>query len=413
MKVFRKILAVLLPILVLVAGFGVFRWMKETRPVAQKKEATHTAPLVRVESVESVTRPAVVVAKGLVRPARQVMLQSQVPGRLEWHHAQLVPGGLVKEGEVLVKLDGRDYQLNIAAQQASLKQAEMNLELEQGRRTVAEKEFALFGGEMPTTEEGRSLLLRAPQLESAEAGVAGVRSTIAQNRLNLSRGTLQAPFNAMVQVESVELGQLVQPATQLATLVGTDTFWVQVSVPLADVEWISIPGVNAAEGSPVEVVQRMGSEEVRRAGRVLRLTGEVDPAGQMAQVLVEVDDPLNLRWASEGAAPGLPMLLGSLVDVRVQGRELRDVVKVPRSAVRGSDEVWVYSGGKLEIRRLEVAWREADVVLVRGGLKAGEQLVMSRLAAPVEGMELRLPEERQPEKTEKTAQRAPGAEQKP
>ncbi len=391
MNILKKILAVLLPLVVLGAGFGVFKWMKETRPVAGKKEAVKTAPLVRVTQVEAVTRPAQVVAKGVVRPARQVMLQSQVSGRLLWHHAQLVPGGLVQAEETLVRLDGRDYQLNIASQQAALKQAEQGLDLERGRQTVAEKELALFGDEVPTTAEGKALVLREPQLESAKASVESARSNIALSRLNLSRTTLKAPFNALVQAESVELGQLVQPQTQLATLVGTDTFWVQAAVPLAEVEWIRIPGVNGASGSPVEVVQRLGSQEVRRQGRVLRLTGEVDEAGQMAQVLVEVDDPLNLKGGAGESK--LPLLLGSFVEVRIQGAELQNVVKVPREAVRGGGSAWVYVDGKLEIRELEVAWREPDVVLVRGGLKAGEQLITSRLATPVHGMDVRAPAE--------------------
>ena len=46
---------------------------------------------------------------------------------------------------------------------------------------------------------------------------------------------------------------------------------------------------------------------------------------------------------------------------------------------------------KLDIRPIEIAFRDRDRVLISGGIKTGERLVVSRLATPVQGMPLRTP----------------------
>jgi hypothetical protein len=72
---------------------------------------------------------------------------------------------------------------------------------------------------------------------------------------------------------------------------------------------------------------------------------------------------------------------------------LRDVVTVPRTALREGREVWVMTEkDTLAIRPVALAWTGEDRVLVSAGLADGERLVVSELQAPVEGMALRRPE---------------------
>jgi len=390
-NILRKILAVILPLVVIAAGIGVAVMLVRTRPTAQKKKPVHLATLVDAVATEKITEAVTVRANGIVRPARQVVLQSQVGGRLVWHHDHLVPGEFITEGQELFRLDARDFRLNVQAQDANLKRAQLELELEEGRQRVAEKEFALFGEEVPASEGGKRLAMHTPQIETARASVQSAQSGISIARLNLSRTAVTAPFNAVVQSETVEVGQVVQPQTQLATLIGTDAFWVQASVPMADLAWIDIPGVNAGQGSMARVHQNVAGQEVVREGRVLRLLAEVDRAGQMARLLIEVDDPYNLKVPDTGTGRGMPLLLDSFVDVEIQGHTLQEVVRVPRHALREGNLVYVYNDGKLDIRQLNVVWREPDHLLVDKGITAGELVVTSRISTPVAGMELRLP----------------------
>src|SRR5690606_24502266 len=81
----------------------------------------------------------------------------------------------------------------------------------------------------------------------------------------------------------------------------------------------------------------------------------------------------------------LPLLLGSSVRVELAGQPLADTSEVPRVALVDDDKVWLVVDGKLTLRQVEVVWRTATSVLVRG-LAPGEAIVTTPLATPTEGM---------------------------
>jgi len=74
------------------------------------------------------------------------------------------------------------------------------------------------------------------------------------------------------------------------------------------------------------------------------------------------------------------------VNARIRGPQVQDAVAIPRLALRDQGRVWVMSGKKLQIRKVEVVWAREETVLVRGDLRSGETVVTSRIAAPIEGM---------------------------
>ena len=79
------------------------------------------------------------------------------------------------------------------------------------------------------------------------------------------------------------------------------------------------------------------------------------------------------------------------VRVKILGRKLDGVFQIPRTALRDNSSVWIVKENKiLEIRKVQPVWRDADVVLLKDDLKPGEQLIVSDLAAPVEGMTVRV-----------------------
>jgi RND family efflux transporter MFP subunit len=307
-----------------------------------------------------------------------------VSGRIVYQSPRLVPGGRFSKGQILVRIDPADYDLMLKQQQARVVQTRMELARERGLKSVAEREWNLIRDEVQPTEEGKKLALREIQLENAQAAVDAAQSTLDQARLMRERTVIKAPFNAVVTEEFVDRGQVVSPASRIATLVATDMFWVQVSVPVDRLSWIHIPGVNSQEGSPAEVIQQAGPDlRVERQGRVIKLDSSLDPKGKMARLLVEVDDPLGTP-GENGTV--MPLLLGGFVNVRIRGPLVQDALAIPSQALREQNRVWVMSEKKLQIRKVEVVWNREDTVFVRGSLRPGERIVTSRITTPIEGM---------------------------
>lgn len=135
----------------------------------------------------------------------------------------------------------------------------------------------------------------------------------------------------------------------------------------------------------------------------------------MARILVEIDDPLGLeREALEQEKEPLPVLLKSYVDVEVAAATLENVVELPRAALRDGERAFIVDDqGRLRIRELQIAWRYPHSVLVRGGLKDGDEVVTSRIAAPVDGMSVRKAPSREPSPPAGQETPAPPAAGKP
>jgi len=388
----RRWLEVFLPLVIIGVAVAASWHLYRTRPTPPQAERKPSAVLVEVRTVELETRRVRVRGMGLVVPARVVTLKPQVTGTVVEQGPRLAPGGRFRAGDVLVRIDPSDYELAVRQAEAEVKQARADLALERGRQVVAEREWTLLGTEMPESDAGRDLALRKPQLAAAEARVDTAESRLDLARLNLERTVIRAPFNAVVTDENSELSQLVSPTTPIATLIGTDEFWVRVSIPLARLRFIDIPGSSGAEGAHAEIVQAAGRDgELRRRGRVVRLLGDLDPKSRFARLLVEVEDPFGI----ESHAP--PLLAESYVGVEIEGRELRDIVAVPRTALREGGRVWVMNADdRLDLRPVKVAWSAEDTVLVHvfgedgAGLRDGERIVMSTIPAPVPGMLLRV-----------------------
>lgn len=387
-----------LPLLILAAAAGLTFLLFSAREEPERKDLEAKPTLVETTTVERDAHRLDVRASGTVVPARQIVVSPQVSGRLTSVDDDLVPGGIVQEGDTIATIERDDYRIAVNQRQTALKQAKSQLAIEQGQQDVARQEWQLFKDDMseessPQDSTGPpALALRKPQLESAKAQVEAAKAQLEQAQLNLRRTNVQAPFDALVRSEQADLGQLVGAQSQLATLVGIDRFWVRLSVPSDEIPLIDIPGVNADEGSIAHITYDVGPTSITRRGRVVRLLGDLDPQGRMARVLVEIDDPLGVLASREDPKTnqrGIPLLLDAFVDVRMDGNTTEELIEIPRRALRNGDEAYVIEDGQLSIRPLEIVQRLPGSVLVASGLNDGDTLVTGPLPKPVEGMKLR------------------------
>lgn len=388
----KIVLNVVVPVIAVVGAVLMMRHLIATRPPAPTRPSMPAEQLVTVEEARRHDEVLHLRSVGRVKAAREVTLQPEVSGRVVEVDPRLVPGGILPEGTVAVRIDDRAYRLAVSQQQAQVAKARVDLQVESGRKAVAEREWSLLEKEIEASAEGKALALRDPYKRLAEVQVAAAGSALERARLDVQRTTIAVPFNAFVREESVELGLLATPQTPLARLVGTDHFWVEVTVPLDEIARVAIPGIGGVPdgGGARAVVRQVGtgsSATVERQGRVIRLLSELDPLGAQARLLVEISDPLGLASTERG----LPLFLGAFVDVAIDVAALDQVVAVPRRALRDGKAVWVLAPeGKLEIREVEIVWRDEDEVLVKRGVAPGERIITSRLSAPVAGMPLKV-----------------------
>ena len=381
----RNIMRLVICLLLIGAGIVGARFLIATKPKANRRPPERMAPLVRTAVLQPENYTFSIPAMGTVIPSRETGLEVPVSGEVIYVHSEFTEGGMFAQGTKILQVDPKDYELAVQQKRRALADAEYALKLEQGHQDVARQEWSLLYGDKAVNKGESDLALRKPHLEKVQAEIAAAKAELEQAEINLNRTTLTAPFNALVLKSYVELGSQVSSQKRLADLVGTDTYWVQVSLPVDRLRWVQVPNGDQGAGSEVDIFYRADNV---KTGRVARLLPDLSKEGRMARLLIEVADPLDLQAKDEKQ----PMLLiGEFVRVSIEGEELHNVYRVPRSALRNDREVWIVDEeSKLAIRPVKTIWRDQDTVVVQDGFKPGEALVISNIPAPVAGMDLRV-----------------------
>ncbi|MGB2689373.1 MAG: efflux RND transporter periplasmic adaptor subunit [Desulfobacterales bacterium] len=381
----RPIIRIVLSLVILGVGIGAASYLKNSAPRTKKRPPVKLSPIVLIQTVKPSSYQIIVTAMGTVIPAREVVLKSRVSGEIVEIHPEFTEGGFLKKDMRIIQIDPQDYELALARKRSTVTDAEYALKLELGHQAVAKREWELLNQGKAALDMEKELALRQPHLDKVRADLSAAEAELKVAMLDLERTHITLPFNAMVRSKSVDLGSQVTPQEPLAELVGTDAYRVQASLTVDRLEWIDVPVQTGDHGSKAQIIYGRGNE---CSGKVIRLLGDLAAEGRMARILVEVADPLGLNSSNQNRTP---LLIGEYVRVKILGRKLDNVFQIPRTALKDNSSIWIVGENQtLEIRKVRTVWRDADVVLLKDGLKPGERLIVSDLPAPVEGMTVRV-----------------------
>jgi RND family efflux transporter MFP subunit len=379
---------IVLPLLILVVAGGFAYSIVHTAPQPERQPKPRQPRLVEANAIDLTKQIITIEAWGTVQPVHQVILRSQVEGKITGVNPELVPGGRFAKQETILRLDPTDYILTVRQRQTDLEKARAGLMLEDGNQIVAVQEYSLLG-ETIVDEREKSLVLRLPQLNAMKADVAAAVAGLQEAKVALSRTIVKAPFDATVLRQHVDLGTYVTATSDLVTLVGTKEYRVEVAVPIAQLRWIKIPHTPDEQGSTVKLFQdNVWGKDTYRTGRVVRLLTDLETEGRMARLLVTIPDPLNLHQHDKTVPR---VLLGSYLRAEIQGQEIEQLAKVDRRWIRDHNTVWLINDDNaLEIRPVTIVYRGNRDVFISEGLEQGDRIIVSGISAPTDGMPLRL-----------------------
>ena len=372
---------------ILLAAALVILLIYSTEPTAKQEGATKkSAMLVEVVAAEAGDFKPLISATGSVQPVEDVMLSPVVGGPVVRRSPAFIPGGFVEEGELLLQINPADFRNTLELRRSEHMQAQTDLAMEMGRQQVAKQDLALVGGDSLSPEE-QELVLRRPQLAAVRARVEATKAAVEQAELNLARTSIRAPFDAHILTQNVTTGSQVAQGDDLGRLVGTDYYWVELTVPVTQLQWLRFPDAQNPKGSTVRIMNRSAWKDgTYREGELFGQVGALDDQTRLARVLVRVADPLAHR--PENAQ--LPkLMIGSFVDAEIEARPIEDVVRIGRDYVRTNQTVWVMKDGQLNIRDVQVVLSDAGHAYITEGLEGGEKVVTTSLSTVAEGIGLR------------------------
>jgi len=374
----RKVIA---PI-ALLAGLMLFAaGLVATGPGIEREEASRELLTVRVLRPVAEDVGLRVRSQGTVEPRTESALIPEISGRVVELSPALVSGGFFEQGDVLLRIDPRDYEANVARARARLARAAG--EMEHARRTLARqadlaKRSVNSGADYDDARRDAAV---------SEAGFAEARVALDQALRDLERTEIRAPFDGRVRDENIDVGQFAERGRAVATLYATD--YVEVRLPIPDHELayldLRLRGPDGAESAAPAVSFRAhfaGAEHVWE-GRVVRTEGEIDSRSRMVNVVARVEDP----YAHEEGVDRPPLAVGLFVRAEIAGPVAESVIAVPRVALREDGRLLVVDrDGRLRLRAVDVVRRERDRALVRAEFESGENICVSPVQVVVEGM---------------------------
>ncbi len=388
----KKYERVLLPIAVIVASLLFALVLVVLRPDVDTTtpEVARTrirAPAARREPVRMSVN-----SQGSVAPRTESNLVAEVAGQVTRISPSFVNGGFFEAGDVLVTVDARNYEFDLARARSSVAQAEVRVRLQEQEARVARLEWErLNEGEVPP------LVAREPQLAEARAALEAAKASLLKAELDLDRTRIKAPYTGRVRRKNVDVGQYVSPGMAVASVYAVD--YVEVRLPLPDHElaYLGIPfdfssHRNGRLGPEVILRGNFAGREQEWRGHIARIEGEIDARSRMVHAVARVEDP----YGEQKELSSTPLAVGMFVRAEILGQAEEELFVVPRSAVRDGEFVLVAApDSTLRFRAVEVVRQAAQLAYVRSGLREGERICITPVPIAVDGMPIRIFDEEQ------------------
>ena len=223
--------------------------------------------------------------------------------------------------------------------------------------------------------------------------LAATEASYEQAKRNLDRSLITAPFPGRVRNKNTDVGAIVTPGTPLAIIYAID--YVEVRLPIAnkDLAFLEIPFdgnlIKPEEQPEVIVSADLGGNSYEWKGTIVRSEAEIDPRTRMLSVVARIPNPYRLLSNS------IPLKVGLYVNADIKGKKLRDVVILPRHVIYDKDLVWVTNKeGILSKREIQIIREDDDRAFIKEGLFFGDEILMTRLGVIIDGMQVRMDEER-------------------
>ena len=375
-----------LAILLIAGGLAYTMWFFREQP--EKKEAVEVLPTVETLAVYPEAMQLEVKAQGTVEAGTETRLTAEVSGLVEWVAPVFEDGGFFEKGQTLLRIDPLEYEARLAESKSQLAQARLAFEQEKALAEQARQDWEDLG-----RGEASDLVLRKPQLARAQANLEAAEAALKIAERNLRFTQVRAPYAGRVRSKLVDLGQAVNArTTPLAEIYSVERALIRLPLSADQTGFLQLPESyrNQEETGPQpEVVLQAdyGGRSHRWTGKIVRTEGAIDPRSRLVTVIAEVEDPYSLRETNGEIRP--PLKVGLFVEARIEGERIADAFRIPRSALKEGDRVYILdSENRLESRKVGVVKRDADQVIVDSGLNAGDRLCLTPLLFFVEGMQV-------------------------
>jgi len=310
-------------------------YLEEAKKAAIKQEV----PAVRIITLTLTPRRLVdkINLPAQIDPYEELWVKSEVPGQVI--EVLVKEGQMVKKGQILMKIDDRDYRTRLARIEANYKLAKLNHER---TKTLVKKKIATL-----------------TKLDEIEAQLKDLTAQRNEATVALSRTSITTPLSSFLNEISAKMGDYISVGDPVAQILEIDTVKAIIGVPESDVA--AIFDLNEAD----IIIEALGKRKVK--GNKIFLSRKPRTLSRLFDLELSVPNP-------DGR-----ILPGMFARVELVKHVYEDAVSLPLYAIITQEDerfVFIEKEGRVEKRRVTLGTLIDWQVHITSGLKAGERVVV-------------------------------------
>jgi len=349
----KTALGVLLTLLLCGALAGCGRGQKNARASGPPPSVP-----VGVATVKQRDFPVYLTGLGSVTAFNTVSLKTRIDGQIT--QVNFVEGQDAKEGELLIQIDPRPYQV-------ALEQAQANLQRDEAQLTNAKVQYermkALYDGGVIAKQD---LDTQEASFGQYEGTIAADKAAIDSAKLNLAYTRITAPISGRIGLRQVDIGNYVTAASGASMAVITQMHPIAIIFTLPEDQLQAVRERMEKGTLQVDVYSRDDQTKLS-TGKLLTIDNQIDPTTGTVRFKAVFENPDNGLWPNQ------------FVNVHLLLETRKNAITAPVSAIqRGPQGTFVYlvdNNNTVEVRPVQLALTQGNTVVIGSGLQAGEHVV--------------------------------------
>ena len=313
---------------------------------------------VGVASVQQRDFPVFLTGLGSVQAFNTVALKTRIDGQIT--RVNFVEGQEVKQGELLIQIDPRPYEVASATAQANLQRDEAQLKNAQAQY---ERMRALYAGGVIAKQD---LDTQQASFGQYEGTIAADKAAIDNAKLNLTYTRITSPINGKIGLRQVDIGNYVTAASGSSMAVITQMHPISIVFTLPEDQLQSVRERMKQGTLQVDVYSRDDQTKLS-TGKLLTIDNQIDPTTGTARLKAVFENPDNNLWPNQ------------FVNVHLLLETRKDAVTMPISAVqRGPQGTFVYlvdDKNTVQVKPIQIALTQGSVAVIGTGLQPGDRVV--------------------------------------
>jgi multidrug efflux pump subunit AcrA (membrane-fusion protein) len=354
----RKLVALISILILVLFGIYMFKYLSSFKQDPQKKTPPQAVRYVKTIPVHYSNLPGIVETSGRLRAFDEVVISSEVSGRLEQGDRMFKAGQYFKKGELIANIINEEFTFQLKAQKSNFLKSiasilpDMKIDFPDSYPIWMDFfESININNPLPKIPETTSSKER---IFMATRNILNEYYSIKSNEVRYTKYLIHAPYDGSLKEVTLQVGAVVNPGVRLAVFTRNDLYEVKVPVRVQNINLLK-------QNVKAELTDESGSIQY---GYISRISDVIDPASNTVSVYVAVKD-----------SKSLPLFDGMYLNVKLYGRDVEGVMEMSRNAVYNQTEVYVLKDNKLFKHDINIQ-KLNDETLYFNGLEPGDMLVI-------------------------------------